>query len=72
MLWAVRLCVEHREIPGQGTFEHHELYDKHPVEITHASTRDPVYAPRVFFPVPEAYVDRFSRWYGVRLSAHGI
>ncbi|MCR4470261.1 aromatic ring-hydroxylating dioxygenase subunit alpha [Burkholderia sp. SCN-KJ] len=46
--------------------------DKHLVEITHAGTQDPAYAPGVFSPFTEAYVDRFSRWYGARLSAHGI
>ncbi|RQR55232.1 aromatic ring-hydroxylating dioxygenase subunit alpha [Burkholderia sp. Bp9002] len=46
--------------------------DKHLVEITHAGTQDPAYAPGVFSPFTEAYVDQFSRWYAARLSAHGV
>ncbi|MGF6371790.1 phenylpropionate dioxygenase-like ring-hydroxylating dioxygenase large terminal subunit [Paraburkholderia sp. RAU6.4a] len=46
--------------------------DKHLVEITHEGTQDPAYVPGVFSPFTEAYVDQFSRWYAVRLSAHGI
>ncbi|TCW82862.1 (Fe-S)-binding protein [Burkholderia sp. SRS-46] len=46
--------------------------DKHLVEITHAGTQDPAYAPGMFSPFTEAYVDQFSRWYAARLGAHGV
>ncbi|MHA6908908.1 aromatic ring-hydroxylating oxygenase subunit alpha [Ralstonia pseudosolanacearum] len=46
--------------------------DKHLVEITHEGTQDPAYAPGMFSPFTETYVDQFSCWYAARLSAHGI
>jgi Rieske 2Fe-2S family protein len=46
--------------------------DKHLVEITHEGTQDPAYAPGMFSPFTEVYVDQFSRWYAARLNAHGV